>query len=106
MRNASQYHSLVLLGLPLVTPLRAGAVPSGLRVPAAVLVLVAVAVAVPVLVPVAVPISFSSWPDSLRSDVFSVLSPRFFLRADIDSCATVRQTKVLSSNDMTCCLYP
>ena len=30
----------------------------------------------------------------------------FFLRADIDSCATVRQTKVLSSNDMTCCLYP
>ena len=101
-----------MLGLPLVTPLRAGAVPSGLRVrvPAAVLVLVAVAVAVPVpvpvLVPVAVPISFSSWPDSLRSDVFSVLSPRFFLRADIDSCATVRQTKVLSSNDMTCCLYP
>ena len=31
---------------------------------------------------------------------------RVFLRADIDSCATVRQTKVLSSNDMTCCLYP
>ena len=105
MRNASQYHSLVLLGLPLVTPLRAGAVPSGLRVPATVpaTVLVLVLVLVPVANPV--PISFSSWPDSLRSDIFSVLSPRF-LRADIDSCATVRQTKVLSSNDMTCCLYP
>ena len=92
-----------MLGLPLVTPLRAGAVPSGLRVPATVpatvLVLVLVLVANPV------PISFSSWPDSLRSDIFSVLSPRF-LRADIDSCATVRQAKVLSSSDMTCCLYP
>lgn len=76
-----------MLGLPLVTPLRAGAVPSGLHVPAAVLVLV------------------PSWSDSLRSDVFSVLSPRF-LRANIGPCATVRQAKVLSSSDMTCCLYP